>query len=121
MTLPLAAAFLLAFYAALAGLSWLRLLVGERPARRKGMTLNLLRRAGPPAAGGAAVLVASRILTAPGAGLAAAILIAGGLAWGADRGLAEAGLGGWRNRGFRLLVASGLALGALWLAGLAAA
>jgi hypothetical protein len=71
MTLALTAlaVFLLA-YAALAALTWVRRLTGERPARRRAMGLNLARRAGPPALAGIAILVvallAPAIPVAPG-------------------------------------------------------
>ena len=32
-------------FAALSGLTWMRRVIGERPARRRGMVLNLARRA----------------------------------------------------------------------------
>jgi hypothetical protein len=117
----LAIAVFLAAYAALAGLFWGRIVLAERPARRRGMALNLARRAGPPALAGLAVLVAGALLDAGGTLRPAAILAAGGLGYGLHRGLADIGRADWRSVGLRLAVSLGLALGALWLSGLARA
>ncbi|MBF9058874.1 hypothetical protein HKCCSP123_06725, partial [Rhodobacterales bacterium HKCCSP123] len=49
----LPAAIVMGVYAALSGLTWVQRLIGERLAgRKRGMVLNLARRAGPPAAAG---------------------------------------------------------------------
>jgi hypothetical protein len=116
--LPALAVFIAA-YAALAGLSWTRRAIAERAARRNGMVLNLVRRAGPPVFAGLVVLGLGPLLGRDGTGLPAAFLIAGGLAWGFHRGLADARQGDWRSIGFRALLALAAALGYLWLSGLA--
>lgn len=113
-------AVFLGAYAALAGFTWLRRLVAERPARRRGMALNLARRSGPPVLAGIAVLAFGALSGAAGTILPAALLIAGGLGFGLHKGLAEAGLGTWRSEGLRLLLALAAMTGALWLSGLAA-
>jgi hypothetical protein len=112
-------AVFLAAYGALSGFTWLRRVVAERPARRRGMGLNLARRAGPPVLAGVAVLAFGALSGAAGTGLPAALLIAGGLAFGLHEGLAETGLGSWRSEGLRLLLSLAAMTGALWLAGLA--
>jgi hypothetical protein len=118
-TLALTAAVVfLGAYAALSALTWLRRLMGERPARRSGMLLNLARRAGPPVLAGAAVLVVGRVLGAA-TGLPAALLVAGGLAFGLHRGLAEIRQGDWRGIAIRVALSVAAVTGYLWLAGLA--
>lgn len=108
----------LCLYAVLAALSWLQRLIGERlPARRRGMALNLARRAGPPVAGGLALLVAGTILNLQGHLPLAAILIGGGLAFGLHRGLSDVRQGDMRSVGFRLVLALGLSLAVLWQTG----
>ena len=113
-------AIALSLYALLAGLGWLRRVIGERvAARKRGMALNLARRAGPPAIGGAVLLVAGLSL---GQGMAvplAVLLIGGALAYGFHRGLAEVGQGNWRSVAMRLLLTLGLTLAVLWQTGLA--
>lgn len=116
--LALILAIFLCIYAALAGLSWLQRLIGERlPARKRGMALNLARRAGPPVAGGLILLVAGTFLRLQGHWPLAAILIGGGLAFGLHRGLADVRQGDRRSIGFRLAVTAGLGLAILWQAG----
>ncbi|NKX45887.1 hypothetical protein [Roseicyclus persicicus] len=113
-------AITLGVYAALAGLTWTQRLVGERrTGRKRGMVLNLARRAGPPMMGGAILLTAGAVMDLPGAAPLAAVVIAGGLAYGLHRGLAEVGQGDRRSLGFRLAVTLGLTLAILWQAGLA--
>jgi uncharacterized protein YfiM (DUF2279 family) len=114
----LPAAVFLAVHAVLAGFFWLRIVMAERPGRRRGMTLNLARRAGPPVIAGIAVYVLGSALNAE-TGLPAAILAAGGLSYGLHRGLTETRQADWRSVGLRIAVSLGLALGALWLWGLA--
>ena len=106
-------------FAALSGLTWMRRVIGERPARRRGMALNLARRAGPPvlaglAVAGIAALSASGIPAAP-----ALLLIGGGLTFGLHRGLAEVGQADRRAVLPRLAIAVAAGTGYLWLAGLA--
>ena len=109
----------LCLYAAVAGLTWLQRLIGERMAgRKRGMALNLMRRAGPPVAGGLIVLVAGRLLGLQGHLPLAAILIGGGLAFGLHRGLADVWQGDRRSIGFRLAVTLGLGLAILWQTGI---
>jgi hypothetical protein len=116
--LALILAVCLSVYAALAGLTWLQRLIGERmAARKRGMALNLARRAGPPVAGGLVVLVAGTVLRLPGHLPLAAILIGGGLAFGLHRGLSDVRQGDKRSIGFRLAVTLGLSLAILWQAG----
>jgi hypothetical protein len=114
------AVFLLA-YAALAALTWVRRLTGERPARRRAMGLNLARRAGPPALAGIAILVA-RIAFAPGIPVAPGlVLIGGGFAFGLHKGLDELRQNDWRSIAPRAALALAATTGYLWLAGIASA
>ncbi|MCU4654758.1 hypothetical protein N8I71_18115 [Roseibacterium sp. SDUM158016] len=112
-------AVFLAAFAALAGLSWLRRAIGEPAARRKGMALNLARRSGPPVIAGIAVLALGAALGGAGTGLPAAILVAGGLAWGFHQGLSEVRQANWRSTGLRALLAFAAATAYLWMSGLA--
>ena len=113
-----AAAVFLGAYAALSALTWLRRVMGERSGRRNGMILNLARRAGPPVVAGGAVLVLGRMLGAA-TGLPAALLVAGGLAWGLHRGLDDIGQNNWRGTAIRVALSVAAVTGYLWLAGLA--
>jgi hypothetical protein len=107
-------ALILAIYSVLAGLDWLRRATGERAARRKGMILNLFRRAAPPVAAGLIVAGAGAALSLPfSTGLAAA-LIAGGLAYAIHRGLADLGRQTWRDHILRVALTVALSLFALW-------
>ena len=106
-------------FAALSGLTWMRRVIGERPARRRGMVLNLARRAGPPvlagiAVAGIAALTARGIPAAP-----ALLLIGGGLTFGLHRGLLEVGQADRRAVLPRLAIAVAAGTGYLWLVGLA--
>lgn len=102
LSLALPFATVLTFYAILTGLSWLRRLVGERvSARRKGMALNLARRAVPPVIAGAILLVAGAILGLHDYISLAIILIAGGLAFGLHKGLADLNRPNWRELALR--------------------
>jgi len=102
LSLALPLATLLTFYAILTGLSWLRRLVGERvSARRKGMVLNLSRRAVPPAIAGVILLVAGGVLGLFGYISLAIILIAGGFAFGFHKGLADLNKPNWRELALR--------------------
>jgi hypothetical protein len=112
-------ATMLGIYAALAGLTWTQRLIGEGlKGRKRGMALNLARRAGPPTAAGVVLLIAGRITTLPGHGALAALIIAGALAYGFHRGLAEMGQGDRRSLGFRVAVTLGLGLAILWQTGI---
>lgn len=116
----LPAAILLGVHAALSGLAWTRSVLGERrKGRRRGMALNLARRAGPPAAAGLVLLVAGRITALPGHAPLAALVLAGALAHGFERGLAETGQSDRRSLGLRVAVTLGLGLAILWQTGLA--
>lgn len=111
-------AVFIGIYAALAGLTWAQRLIGERMgARKQGMALNLLRRAGPPVAGGLIVLAAGAALRLAGHVPLGGLLIAGGLAFGFHRGLADVRQGDRRSVGFRLVLTLGLSLAILWQAG----
>lgn len=111
-------AVMLAVYAALAGLAWLQRLIGERMgARKRGMALNLLRRAGPPVAGGLIVLAAGAALRLAGHLPLGGLLVAGGLAFGFHRGLVDVRQADARFVGIRVLLAVGLGLAVLWQAG----
>lgn len=115
----LPAAIVTGVYAALAGLTWAQRLVGEGlKGRKRGMALNLARRAGPPAVAGLILLAAGRLMPLPGHAPLAALLIAGALAYGFQRGLSEMGQGDRRSTGFRLAVTLGLSLAILWQTGL---
>jgi hypothetical protein len=115
----LSAAIFAGLYAALSGLTWTQRLVGEGlKGRKRGMALNLVRRAGPPASAGIVLLVAGQLLTLPGHLPLAALIIALALAWGFHRGLAEMGQGDRRSLGFRVAVTLGLGLAILWQTGL---
>jgi hypothetical protein len=115
---PILALFL-CLYAALAGLTWAQRLIGERlPARKRGMALNLARRAGPPIAGGLVVLVAGAVLALPGHIPLAAMLIGGGLSFGLHRGLSDVRQGDPRSIAFRAALTLGLGLALLWQTGL---
>lgn len=112
-------AVFLAIYAALSGLTWAQRLVGERVgARKTGMALNLARRAAPPVIGGIVLAVAGGMLRLSGHLPLAALLIAGGLAFGFHRGLADVRQADRRSIGFRLVVTLGLGLAGLWQTGL---
>jgi hypothetical protein len=115
----LPAAIVMGVYAALSGLTWVQRLVGERlKGRKRGMALNLARRAGPPAAAGVVLLIAGQITALPGHAPLAALIIAGALAYGFHRGLAEMRQADPRSIGFRLAVTLGLSLAILWQTGL---
>jgi hypothetical protein len=115
---PILALFL-CLYAGLAALTWAQRLIGERlPARKRGMALNLARRAGPPVAGGLVLLIAGTALALPGHIPLAAILIGGGLAFGLHRGLGDVRQGDPRSIVFRLALTLGLSLALLWQTGL---
>ena len=117
ITLP--AAIVLGVYAALSGLTWVQRLVGERlRGRKRGMVLNLARRAGPPAAAGLVLLIAGQLTILPGHAPLAAFIIAGALAYGFHRGLADMRQADPRSIGFRLAVTLGLSLAILWQTGL---
>jgi len=110
-------ALILSVYAVLTGLHWLRRATGERAARRKGMILNLVRRAAPLLIAGLIVAVASLAIRRPsGAGLAA-VLIAGGLAYATHRGLDDLRHQTWRDHGLRIALTAALSLFALWQLG----
>ena len=110
-------AIILALYAAICGLSWLRRAIGERSARRKGMILNLIRRGTPPVVAGIILGVAGNVLGLPGSGALAALLIAGGAAYALHRGLADLGRQTWRDHGLRVALTLALSLFALWQLG----
>ena len=112
ITAPIAIA--LTFYAAITGLNWLRRATGERAARRKGMILNLVRRAAPPVVSGLIVGLAGTYLRLPTSTGLAAVLVAGGLAYATHRGLTDLGRRTWRDHGLRLALTLALSLFALW-------
>jgi hypothetical protein len=106
-------------FAALSGLTWMQRVIGERPGRRRGMVLNLARRAGPPVLAGIAV-AGFGVLTARGIPAAPALLlIGGGLAFGLHHGLADVGQADRRSVVPRVAIAVAAGTGYLWLAGLA--
>jgi len=109
----------LAIYATLAGLAWAQRLIAERMApRRTGMALNLARRTAPPVIGGGVLAAAGGALGLSGHLPLAALLVAGGLAFGFHRGLADVRQADRRSIGFRLVVTLGLGLAILWQTGL---
>ncbi|MFV1876324.1 hypothetical protein [Nioella sp.] len=114
--LPLAV--FLSFYAILTGLSWLRRLVGEKmAARRKGMSLNLARRAVPPAVAGLILLVAGGTLGLFDYVPLATLLIAGGFAFGFHKGLSDLHSPNWRELALRGAITLALTLFILWQLG----
>ncbi len=109
---PIAVA--LAIYAGISGLSWLRRATVERAARRRGMSLNLFRRAAPPVAAGLVLASAGAVLGLPFGTDLAAVLIAGGLAFALHRGLADPGRQTWRDHGLRLALTVAFTPFVLW-------
>ncbi|WP_071674905.1 hypothetical protein [Nioella nitratireducens] len=101
LALALPLAIFCAVYAILTGLSWLRRFIGEKPARRGGMGLNLVRRAVPPVVAGGIVLVAGRVWGLADAAPLAGFLIAGGLGFGFHTGLADLNRPNWRELALR--------------------
>lgn len=111
LTLALPFAVFACFYAILTGLSWLRRFIGEKlKGRRKGMALNLARRAGPPAFAGVLLLVAGGIIGVSGEGVLAALLIGGGFAYGFHVGLSELHRPNWRELALRIAITLALGL-----------
>ena len=111
-------AFTLAIYAALSGMAWAQRLIGERMGpRKRGMALNLARRSSPPVIGGLVLLGAGAALGLSGHVPLAALLVAGGLAFGFHRGLADVRQADRRIIGIRLLLTAGLAVAILWQTG----
>ncbi|WP_420394862.1 hypothetical protein [Nioella sp.] len=116
LLLPLAT--LLSFYAVITGLSWLRRLIGERmAARRKGMALNLARRAVPPAVAGLLLLVAGGFLGLFDHVPLATLLIAGGFSYGFHTGLSDLHRPNWRELALRGAITLALTLFTLWQLG----
>ena len=116
LILPLAT--LLSFYAAITGLGWLRRLIGERmAARRKGMILNLVRRAVPPAVAGLILLSAGGVLGLFDYIPLAVLLIAGGFAFGFHKGLSDLHSPNWRELALRGAITLALTLFTLWQLG----
>ncbi len=108
-------AIICAIYAAQTGLSWLRRVQTEtRRARRKGMLLNLFRRAAPPTSAGLLLLIAGLFLYLADSTALGALLISGGLAYAFHRGLADLGPINWREHGLRLALTISLSLFAFW-------
>jgi hypothetical protein len=104
-------------YAALTGWRFGLRVRSERAARRKGLLLNLARRALPPVVAGVLILGAGSVLARPGIGALAALIIGGGLAFGLHRGLAEMQQDTEMLILLRLGASLGLTLGWLWLNG----
>lgn len=104
-------------YAALTGWRFGLRVRSERAARRKGLLLNLARRALPPVVAGVLILGAGSVLALPGIGALAALIIGGGLAFGLHRGLAEMQQDTRMLILLRLGASLGLTLGWLWLNG----
>jgi hypothetical protein len=104
-------------YAALTGWRFGLRVRSERAARRKGLLLNLARRALPPVVAGVLILGAGSVLALPGIGALAALIIGGGLAFGLHRGLAEMQQDTGMLILLRLGASLGLTLGWLWLNG----
>lgn len=104
-------------YAALTGWRFGLRVRSERAARRKGLLLNLARRALPPVVAGVLILGAGSVLALPGIGALAALTIGGGLTFGLHRGLAEMQQDTGMLILLRLGAGLGLTLGWLWLNG----
>jgi hypothetical protein len=105
-------------YAALTGWRFAMRVRSERAKRRKGVLLNVLRRAAPPVVAGLLVLVVGGVLGVPGIGWFASLLIAGGLGYGLHLGLAEMRQDSSMLMGLRLAASLGLTLAVVWQAGL---
>ena len=118
LALALPIAVFACFYAIVTGLSWLRRIIGEKlKGRRRGMALNLARRAAPPAVAGLILLVAGGIMGVAGEAVLAALLIGGGLAYGFHKGLAELDRPNWRELALRGAITLALGLFLLWQLG----
>lgn len=112
LAVPLA--ILCAVYALFTGLTWARRVTIERAAKRKGMMLNLLRRAAPPVAAGLILLIAGGALRLSASTGLGALLIAGGLAVALHRGLADLGRRGWRDHVLTLALTTAFSLFLFW-------
>ncbi|MGI3185764.1 hypothetical protein [Nioella aestuarii] len=111
-------ATLVSFYAILTSLSWLRRFIGERmAARRKGMILNLTRRAVPPIIAGLILLIAGGALGLVDYIPLAILLIAGGVAFGVHKGLSDLHSQNWRELALRGAITLALTLFTLWQLG----
>ena len=86
-------------------------------ARRKGMALNLSRRAVPPAVAGVILLVAGGTLGLFDYIPLAILLIAGGLAFGFHKGLSDLNTPNWRELALRGAITLALTLFLLWQLG----
>lgn len=114
--LPPVAVFAL-LYATLTGWRFALRMRTERPARRKGVALNLTRRAAPPVVTGLMVLLVGAALDLIGRNWPAALLIGAGLAYGLHRGLQEMRQDTSLLIGLRLGASVGLTLAYLWVSG----
>lgn len=114
-----AAAIVCGTYALLAALPLLRRAAAERQAgRRLGVALNLSRRAGPPVLAGLGLVLLGPLAGLRDAGAPGALLIAGGLAWGLHRALADLRHGNDRALALRLAMTAAIAMTLIWQAGL---
>ena len=87
-------------------------------ARRKGVLINLARRAGPPVVAGLAMVIFRDTLGLPRQGVAVGVALAtGGVAYGLHRAVAELGPVSKATLGVRFAVTAGLSLAILWQAG----
>lgn len=88
-------------------------------ARRKGVLINLARRAGPPVAAGLAIVIFRDTLGLAREGVAVGVALAtGGIAYGLHRATAELGRVSMATLGIRLAVSTALTLAILWQTGI---
>lgn len=113
----MAIALFLMLYAALSAWRFAVRLRSERSKRRKGIVLNLLRRAVPPVTAGALVWGIGLSLARPEIAGIAGVLVFGGLSYGLHRGLAEMRQDTTMLIALRLGASLGLTLATVWVQG----
>lgn len=104
-------------YAALTGWRFALRVRTERAARRKGLVLNIIRRAGPPVFAGLLILIAGAAFDLFGYAWPAGLLIGAALAYALHRGLHEMRQDTGMLIGLRLGASLGLTLAYLWVSG----
>ncbi len=101
-------------YSLLTAASFGRRVMAERPARRRGLLLNLVRRALPPVVIGGAILALGGVVGRSAAAPAGWAILSAGLAYGLHRGMADMGQTHWRTIWPRVALTLVIALTALW-------